>query len=125
MKCVQRGYKHPQGAMRPKSFTRPFYPLQAMTNSSELHAYDPRTDRTFHKLLKSPSTSEVANSSHNSNAFTSDFAVFKSNNVDFDYDPANSNSNLGVCISKFSLYNMADNDMTLKELATFDIMCQP
>ncbi|RDY01997.1 hypothetical protein CR513_14600, partial [Mucuna pruriens] len=61
-------------------------------------------------------------------AYGSDSIVLKSNNADFDSNPANFDSdptNLGVCISKFSLDDMADNNRTLKELATHDIMCQP
>ncbi|RDX82236.1 hypothetical protein CR513_36996, partial [Mucuna pruriens] len=64
-------------------------------------------DRTFHKLIRSPRSSEVANNSHNGSAFAFDSAIF------------------GVDTFKFSLDNMADNNRTLKELATSDIMCQP
>ncbi|RDX95168.1 hypothetical protein CR513_22343, partial [Mucuna pruriens] len=82
-------------------------------------------DRTFHRLIRSTKISEVPNSSNNSSAFASDSTILKSHNVDFDYDLANFDSNLGVCISKFSLDNMANNYRTFKELATIDIMCQP
>ncbi|RDX73737.1 hypothetical protein CR513_46603, partial [Mucuna pruriens] len=81
--------------------------------------------RTFHRLIRSPRSSEVANNNHNGSAFASDSTVLKSDNADFDYDPTNSNFDLGVYISKFSLDNMVDNYMTLKELATPDIIYQP
>ncbi|RDX79766.1 hypothetical protein CR513_39768, partial [Mucuna pruriens] len=79
-------------------------------------------DRT--RLIRSPS-SEVANNNHNGSAFAFDSTALKSNNADFDYDSPNSDFDLGVCISKFSLENMLDNNRTLKEWATLDIMCQP
>ncbi|RDX68670.1 hypothetical protein CR513_52314, partial [Mucuna pruriens] len=78
----------------------------------KLHAYDPKIDRIFHRLIRSPRTSEVANSSHNSSVIASDFGVLKSDigDFDFDYGTTNSDSDFGV---------------GLKELATPDIMCQP
>ncbi|RDX91565.1 hypothetical protein CR513_26435, partial [Mucuna pruriens] len=66
-------------------------------------------DRIFHRLIRSPKSSEVANSSHNSSAFAFDSTILKFNNTDFDYDPTNSDSDISVCISKFSLDNMANN----------------
>ncbi|RDX82937.1 hypothetical protein CR513_36216, partial [Mucuna pruriens] len=84
-----------------------------------------RIDKTFHRLIRSPRSSEVANSSHKSSVFAFDFVVLKSNsgNFDFDYDIsysdlANFDFDLGVCISKFSMDNMVDNNKTLKKLAT-------
>ncbi|RDX95146.1 hypothetical protein CR513_22369, partial [Mucuna pruriens] len=82
-------------------------------------------DRTFHRLIRSPRSSEVANSSHNTSAFAFDSTILKFDNSDFDSDSTNVDSDLGVCISKFSLDNMVDNNRTLKELAIVDIMCQP
>ncbi|RDX96868.1 hypothetical protein CR513_20429, partial [Mucuna pruriens] len=61
----------------------------------------------------------------NEKSFAFDFVVIKSDSADFDYDPTNSSSDLGFSISKFSLDNMLDNNRTLKELATPNIMCQP
>ncbi|RDX76947.1 hypothetical protein CR513_42991, partial [Mucuna pruriens] len=84
-----------------------------------------KIDRTFHRLIRSLGNSEVANNSHNSSAFASAFAILKFDNVDFNYNITNSNSNLGICISNFSQDYMADNNRTLKELVTPDIMYQP
>ncbi|RDX72365.1 hypothetical protein CR513_48165, partial [Mucuna pruriens] len=99
--------------------------VKVRSNLGKLHAYDLEIDRTFHRLLRSPKSSEVVNSSsYKSIAFRSNSVVLKFDNVDFDFDPTNSDSDLGVCISKFSLDNMADNNKTLKELTTLDIMCQ-
>ncbi|RDX70382.1 hypothetical protein CR513_50379, partial [Mucuna pruriens] len=97
------------------------------SNPSKLHAYDLEIDRIFPRLLRSPRSSEVLNSSsHKSSIFVFDFVVLKYDNADFNFDlAANYNYDLGVCISKFSLDNMTDNNMTLKELTTPDIMCQP
>ncbi|RDX80846.1 hypothetical protein CR513_38549, partial [Mucuna pruriens] len=94
------------------------------SNPSKLHAYDPEIDMTYHRLIRSPRSSEVANNSHNDSIFAPDFAILKSNNADFDSDLANSNFDFGVDISKFSLDNMDDNNQILKELATPNIMCQ-
>ncbi|RDX95743.1 hypothetical protein CR513_21686, partial [Mucuna pruriens] len=68
----------------------------ATSNPGKLHAYDPKIDKTFHKLIRSHRSSEVANSSHKSSAFASDYGILKSNSGDFDFDIANSNSNLDV-----------------------------
>ncbi|RDX82479.1 hypothetical protein CR513_36718, partial [Mucuna pruriens] len=94
--------------------------LHSRSNLGKLHAYDLEIDRTFHRLIRSHISSE-------SSAFAFDFGVFKSvsGDPDFDFDIANFNSNLGVCISKFSLDNMVENNRTLKELVTLDIMYQP
>ncbi|RDX64307.1 hypothetical protein CR513_57148, partial [Mucuna pruriens] len=87
-----------------------------LSNPSKLHAYDQEIDRTFHKLIRSFRSSEVTNCSLNSSVFASDFA----NSFDFDYDIANFDSNFGICISKFSLDNMVDNNRTLKELTRLE-----
>ncbi|RDX61320.1 hypothetical protein CR513_60463, partial [Mucuna pruriens] len=88
------------------------------SNPSKLYAYDPKIDRTFHRLIRSPMSDKC---------FASDLGVLKfdSGDFDFDFDMANFYSNIGVSISKFSLDNMLDNNCTLKELATPDVMCQP
>ncbi|RDY09135.1 hypothetical protein CR513_06531, partial [Mucuna pruriens] len=99
--------------------------LQVRSNLGKFYAYDLEIDRTYHRLIISPRSSEVANSSHHNSAFTFDSTVLKYDNANFDYDPANFDFDLSVCISKFSLDNMANNYKTLKELATLDIMCQP
>ncbi|RDX89155.1 hypothetical protein CR513_29148, partial [Mucuna pruriens] len=99
-------------------------------------------NKTFQKLISPRSSSEVANRRNRSNAFASDSGVLKSNSGDSNFDIANSNldpsnsnpSNFnlanfdfdfGVNISQFSLHNMANNNRTLKELATPDVMYQP
>ncbi|RDX86695.1 hypothetical protein CR513_31944, partial [Mucuna pruriens] len=87
-------------------------------------------DRTFHRLIRSPRNSEVANNSLNSIAFASDsttiaFASDLANSVDCDSNIANSDSDFSICISKLSLDNMDDNNRTLKELTTYDIIYQP
>ncbi|RDX93029.1 hypothetical protein CR513_24768, partial [Mucuna pruriens] len=92
------------------SFLLSLLSLLLGSNSGKLHAYDLEIDRTFH-WLRSHRSSEVANNSHN--------------DIDFDYNPSNSDFDLGVYISKFSLDNMTDNYKTLKELTTPNIMCQP
>ncbi|RDX81337.1 hypothetical protein CR513_37995, partial [Mucuna pruriens] len=71
--------------------------------------------QTFHRLIRSSKSSVVA----------FDSSILKSNNGDFDFDISNFDYNFGVCISQVSLDNMADNNRTLKELATPNIMCQP
>ncbi|RDX73313.1 hypothetical protein CR513_47106, partial [Mucuna pruriens] len=86
----------------------------------KLYAYDPKINRTFHRLIRSSKSSKVTNSSLNNSVFASD----SPNSVDFDYDIANSNSHFGIFISKFILDNMTDNNRTLKELATSDVMCE-
>ncbi|RDX95249.1 hypothetical protein CR513_22259, partial [Mucuna pruriens] len=96
------------------------------SNHGKSHACDLEIDRTFHRLLRSPRSSEIVNSSrHKSSVFAFDSIILKYNNIDFDSVLANSDSNLGVCISKFILDNMDDNNRTLKELPTLDIICQP
>ncbi|RDX80303.1 hypothetical protein CR513_39168, partial [Mucuna pruriens] len=70
------------------------------SNLGKLHACDLEIDRTFHSLLRSPRSSEVVNN-------------------------ANSDSNFGIDTFKFSMDNMADNNKTLKELVTPNVMCQP
>ncbi|RDY08782.1 hypothetical protein CR513_06962, partial [Mucuna pruriens] len=84
------------------------------SNLDKLHAYDPEIDRTFHRLIRSPRSSKVANSSHRSRAFASDSTILKSNSGDFDSNIANSYSNFGD--------NVGNNNKTLKELATPDVM---
>ncbi|RDX99466.1 hypothetical protein CR513_17474, partial [Mucuna pruriens] len=79
------------------------------------------TNMTFHRLIRSPTSSEVANCSLNSSVFASN----STNSTNFDSDIANYDSNFGICISKFSLYNMTNNNRILKELAIPFIMCQP
>ncbi|RDX77300.1 hypothetical protein CR513_42600, partial [Mucuna pruriens] len=95
------------------------------SNLGKLHIYDPKIDRIFHRLIRSLRSSEVANNSHNGSAFASNYTVLKFDNADFDFYPATCDSDLGVCISKFCLDNIADNNRTLKELTTPDIMSQP
>ncbi|RDY12774.1 hypothetical protein CR513_02386, partial [Mucuna pruriens] len=92
------------------------------SNPSKLHAYNLEIDKTFHRLIKSSKSSEVANNSHNGSAFAFDSVVLKSDNIDFDSDPSNSDSSFGVDTSKFSLDNMVNNNQTLKELATPNII---
>ncbi|RDX82287.1 hypothetical protein CR513_36950, partial [Mucuna pruriens] len=72
------------------------------SNPSKLHAYDPEIDKTFHRLIRSCKSSEVvSNSSHKSSDFAFDFGVLMFDN------------------------NMVDNNKTLKEFATLDVMDQP
>ncbi|RDX84798.1 hypothetical protein CR513_34107, partial [Mucuna pruriens] len=53
----------------------------------KLHAYHPEIDRTFHRLLRSPRSSEIVNSnSLNSCAIASNITNFGSN---YDFDPTN------------------------------------
>ncbi|RDX61121.1 hypothetical protein CR513_60673, partial [Mucuna pruriens] len=54
------------------------------SNLGKLHAYNPTIDRIFHRLIRSPRNSELANNSHNSSAFGSDSTILKFDNVDFD-----------------------------------------
>ncbi|RDX98845.1 hypothetical protein CR513_18178, partial [Mucuna pruriens] len=68
-----------------------------ISNPSKLHAYDPKIDRIFHRLLRNPRCK-----------------------IDRDYEITN--SDFGVGISQFRLDNMANNDKTLKELTTLDII---
>ncbi|RDX79983.1 hypothetical protein CR513_39527, partial [Mucuna pruriens] len=87
------------------------------SNPTKLHVYDPKIDRTFHRLIRSSKSSEVANSSnHKSSGFTFDYGVLTSNSVDFDFDTttANYNYDLDVCVTKFSLENMDDNEQDLE-----------
>ncbi|RDX98822.1 hypothetical protein CR513_18210, partial [Mucuna pruriens] len=89
-----------------------------LSNLDIFHTYL-EIDRTFHRLVRSPRSSEVANSSSiNNNDFASNYGVLIFDSANFDSNLANFDSNLGVCISKFSLDNMANNNRTLKELAT-------
>ncbi|RDX98287.1 hypothetical protein CR513_18809, partial [Mucuna pruriens] len=92
--------------------------ISARSNIGKLHAYDPEIDRTNHKLIRSLRSSEVANSSHShtSSVFASDSTILKFNGAGLDFDLADSDSSLGLCILKFSLDNIADNNSTLKEL---------
>ncbi|RDY14630.1 hypothetical protein CR513_00282, partial [Mucuna pruriens] len=84
------------------------YPIQhercLRSNPGKLHAYDPEIDKAFHSI-----------------AFASD----PTNNANCDSDITNFDSDVGICISQLSLDNMANNDRTLKELATLDITYQP
>ncbi|RDX78319.1 hypothetical protein CR513_41420, partial [Mucuna pruriens] len=94
---------------------------------------DLEIDRTFHRLLRSPRSRKLVNSSSlNSCAIASniansgsDFDFDHASSVDYDFDIAISNSHFGICISQFSLDNMDNNDRTLKERTTPDIMHQP
>ncbi|RDX76179.1 hypothetical protein CR513_43857, partial [Mucuna pruriens] len=96
------------------------------SNPSKLHACDPEIDRTFHRLLRSPKSSEVVNSSsYKSSVFASDSSILISNSADFDFNIVNYDSGFFVDTSQFSLDNMVDNNKTLKELTTPNIMCQP
>ncbi|RDX69900.1 hypothetical protein CR513_50929, partial [Mucuna pruriens] len=82
--------------------------------------------RTFYRLIRSHRSSEIANnSSHESSDFAFDSSVLIFYNVDFDYDLANFDFDFRICISKFSLDSMINNNRTLEELTTPDIMCQP
>ncbi|RDX83833.1 hypothetical protein CR513_35203, partial [Mucuna pruriens] len=73
---------------------------------------------TFHRLIRSSRSSEIASSSsHKSSVFAFDFGVLISDRVNFDFDIVSYDSNLRFHISKFSLDNMADNNRTLNELA--------
>ncbi|RDY11223.1 hypothetical protein CR513_04147, partial [Mucuna pruriens] len=77
------------------------------SSPSKLHAYDPKINRTFHRLLRNPRSSEVVNnSSLNNSVFAFDFVScpfvsISASSVDSDFD-------------------LANNDRTLKELATLD-----
>ncbi|RDX95348.1 hypothetical protein CR513_22144, partial [Mucuna pruriens] len=90
-------------------------------NPGKLGSYDLEINKTFHRLIRSQRSSEITNSSLNNSVFAFDYA----NSAYFDYDIANFDSDFGICILKFSLDNMADNNTTLKELATLDVICQP
>ncbi|RDX85537.1 hypothetical protein CR513_33265, partial [Mucuna pruriens] len=92
-------------------------------NPGKFHAYDPEIDSIFHRLIRSPRSSEVYAFASDSTSIS--FAFDYANIVDNDYDITNSDSDFGICISKLSLDNMIHNNKTLKELATPDIMCQP
>ncbi|RDX87659.1 hypothetical protein CR513_30835, partial [Mucuna pruriens] len=88
--------------------------------------------KTFQRLITSDTSNEIADNSHRSSIFPYDFGVPKSDSGDSDSDIANfdcnlsvPNPNFGVSIFQFSLDNMADNNKTLKELATPDVMYQP
>ncbi|RDX91641.1 hypothetical protein CR513_26349, partial [Mucuna pruriens] len=86
--------------------------------------------RTFHRLLRSPKSSEVVNDNSLNSCANSDFDpsnIAFDLEIDCDSNIANSDlgnfgsgsySDFGVGISLFSLDNMANNDRTLKELAT-------
>ncbi|RDY05223.1 hypothetical protein CR513_10959, partial [Mucuna pruriens] len=97
------------------------------SNLGNLHAYDPKIDRTFHRFLRNSRSNEVVNgSSLNCSVFASDsmtiyFAFNLANIVDSNSDigssSAGSDSNFGVSVE--------NNDRTLKELATPDVMYQP
>ncbi|RDX78577.1 hypothetical protein CR513_41130, partial [Mucuna pruriens] len=110
--------------------------LLCMTRSDfgNLHAYDPKIDRTLYRLRNSGSNEVVNNSSLNCSVFASDcvgssFASDSANNIDSNSDlgifGTGSASNFGVSISLFGLYNVENNDRTLKELTTPDVMYQP
>ncbi|RDY11444.1 hypothetical protein CR513_03889, partial [Mucuna pruriens] len=93
--------------------------LLSMTRSGlgNLHAYDPEIDRTFCRLRNSRSNEEYLCISNPANSADSNF--------DLGSFGASSDSNFGVTISQFGLDNMENNDKTLKELATPDVMYQP
>ncbi|RDX84732.1 Retrovirus-related Pol polyprotein from transposon 17.6, partial [Mucuna pruriens] len=83
------------------------------------------------KFYPSPSFLALSTISFVSNFASSAFAFDLANSVDFDFDLGNYgsgsgfDSNFGIGISQFSLDNMDNNDRTLKELATPDVMYQP
>ncbi|RDX86910.1 hypothetical protein CR513_31691, partial [Mucuna pruriens] len=110
--------------------------LLCMTRSGfcNLHAYVPEIDRTLYRLRNSRSNKVVNNSSINcnvsasdsvSNTGASDLANSTYSNFDLGSFDTGSDSNFGVSISQFGLDNMENNDRTLKELATSDVMYQP
>ncbi|RDY01593.1 hypothetical protein CR513_15052, partial [Mucuna pruriens] len=97
----------------------------------DLNMHGRMLDRTFHRLLRNPRNSEVVNSS----VIASNLSNIANFGVNSDSDSANIVSDLkidchsniaysdsdldfGVGISQLSLDNMANNDKTLKELAT-------
>ncbi|RDX92517.1 hypothetical protein CR513_25341, partial [Mucuna pruriens] len=106
------------------------------SNLGKLHAYEPKIYKTFHMLLRNPRSSKVVNSGILSSGVIASNIVNSGSNYDFDlaniadfditdFDIANSNSDFGDSISQFILDNMANNDRTLKELATLDVIYQP
>ncbi|RDY10731.1 hypothetical protein CR513_04706, partial [Mucuna pruriens] len=59
------------------------------------------------------------------NTYASDPTNSSDSNSDLGSSGASYDSNFGVGISQFGLDNMENNDKTLKELATLDVMYQP
>ncbi|RDX97541.1 hypothetical protein CR513_19680, partial [Mucuna pruriens] len=104
------------------------------SSSSNLHVFDPEIDRTLYRLRKFRSNVVGNNSSLNHSIFESQsvnstFASNPTNSSDFNSNYSrsgtSSDSNFAVNISQFSLDKMDNNDRTLKELATLDVMYQP
>ncbi|RDX72225.1 hypothetical protein CR513_48318, partial [Mucuna pruriens] len=100
-----------------------FLTLLSMSNLDKLHVYDPEIDSIFHRLIRSPRSSEVANSRLNSSVFAYDstnsaFASDHTNNANFVSHLANSSSSsdsdFGVGISNLD---------THKHLKKFNVVC--
>ncbi|RDY08766.1 hypothetical protein CR513_06973, partial [Mucuna pruriens] len=83
------------------------------SNLDKLHTYDLEIDRTFHRLIRSPRISEVANNSHRSSAFTY-FSVPEPNSGDFDSNIANFD---------YDLFHGLVSDDPDKHLKEFHVMC--
>ncbi|RDY00616.1 hypothetical protein CR513_16182, partial [Mucuna pruriens] len=79
---------------------------------SVLYAYNPEIDKTFYRLIRNHKSSEIVCITNNSHSvFASNFSIPK-----FD---------IGVYVSHFSVDNMANNNKTLKELTTLDVVYHP
>ncbi|RDX67636.1 hypothetical protein CR513_53459, partial [Mucuna pruriens] len=94
--------------------------IDSISDPGELHAYNLEIDKTFHRLIRSHRSSEMANNSHS--VFASDFGVPKFDIGNSDFDPSVLNFDSDVYVSQFSVGNMVDNTKTLKELATLDVV---
>ncbi|RDY11983.1 hypothetical protein CR513_03274, partial [Mucuna pruriens] len=96
------------------------------SNTNILHELDPEIDRTFHRLRKVKS-SVVSNSSSSNSISNSDNIVSATNDSDFSkYNSYNINSNFNLGLSNFQEpEQMENNDRTLKELATPNVVYQP
>jgi len=85
-----------------------------MTRSKpgDLHTYDPKVDRTFHRLSRNNRSVTVLHDSIVHNDFILDSVL-------------QSSSSFSDSEFEFSVDTMVDNNWTLKELATPDVVYQP